>query len=238
MNPLANSEGTIGSGQHIENLRQHIESHGPYPPREVAQIGLQLVSAVETRHLVEVHHHDLRPRNINFVGGPGLEVEVTRRGLEVVHDGGEASPYLAPEYGTGEMTAAADVYSLGALLWFLATGRDPLGAEESMGHGLEDALPPDFLDEDAATLSRLLAQMMDTSPKKRVPLFDVELSLDALGRGEMWEKAAHEHDGLHADAVVATTTKPANWQWLVLPGVLAAIVLIMVVVGLWLGEPT
>ncbi|MBT3220968.1 MAG: hypothetical protein HN348_17935 [Proteobacteria bacterium] len=219
-----------------DKLRRHIETRGPYPPGEVARLGLQLVLAVEALPLADEHHDDLRPENVVMTGVMG--VELAGKGLLPIKEEGQASPYLAPEYGTAQLTGAADVYSLGALLWFLATGRDPLGAEESLGHGLEDALPSDFLDEDAATLSRLLIKMMEPSPQKRLSLFDVELSLDALARGEVWEKDDHEHDGLSANAVIATKIEPVSWQWLLFPVVLAVVVLVMVVFGLLLGEPT
>ncbi len=113
--------------------------HGPLPPREAGELVRQVAEAVAYAHRQGVIHRDLKPSNILLdrdghpkVSDFGLAKEV--RGLSQLTVTGQilgTPSYMAPEQAAGktdEVGPAADIYSLGALLYCLVTGRPPFHA--------------------------------------------------------------------------------------------------------------
>jgi tetratricopeptide (TPR) repeat protein/tRNA A-37 threonylcarbamoyl transferase component Bud32 len=112
---------------------------GPWPAREAARLVETLARAIHAAHRSGIIHRDLKPANIllSSEGVPKIadfglakcldtETGLTRTELIV------GSPsYMAPEQAGGNAAAvgpAADVYSLGAILYELLTGRPPFQA--------------------------------------------------------------------------------------------------------------
>lgn len=115
-----------------ELVRQH-----PLPPRNAARYLKTVAEAVEHAHEHGLLHRDLKPSNVLLDRDD--QPRVTDFGLAKRLDGttdltvtGQmlGSPnYLSPEAALGneqQLTPASDVYSLGATLYHLLTGRPPL----------------------------------------------------------------------------------------------------------------
>ena len=116
---------------------------GPLAPQEAAKIIQKVADAVAYAHDKGVIHRDLKPANIlldtageSKVTDFGLakrvesESDLTRTGAVM----GTPS-YMPPEQAAGktaEIGAAADVYSLGAILYCLLTGRPPFQSANTM----------------------------------------------------------------------------------------------------------
>ncbi|TWT97357.1 bifunctional serine/threonine-protein kinase/formylglycine-generating enzyme family protein [Neorhodopirellula pilleata] len=112
---------------------------GPLPPRDAANICKSIADAVQYAHEHGVIHRDLKPANIllDSNGTPrvtdfGLAKQIdansdlTRSGAIVGTPG-----YMPPEQASGsteQVGKASDVYSLGAILYCLLTGRPPFQA--------------------------------------------------------------------------------------------------------------
>ncbi|HEY2251740.1 MAG TPA: serine/threonine-protein kinase, partial [Planctomycetaceae bacterium] len=109
---------------------------GPLPPREAAQMVGKVSEAVEFAHQKGIVHRDLKPANIllDRAGQP----RVTDFGLAKQMHGDSGltrsgqimgtPSYMPPEQAAGkidEIGPAADIYSLGAILYELLTGRPP-----------------------------------------------------------------------------------------------------------------
>ena len=150
-----------------DTLGKLVAARGPLPPREAARLVALIAHAVQHAHEHGVLHRDLKPSNIllethqgdGSAGSSALPVpKVTDFGLAKVVDRTETltrtgavvgtPSYMAPEQATGrsDITPAADVYSLGAILYELLTGRPPFRAAHPVDTLLmvleQDPVPP------------------------------------------------------------------------------------------------
>jgi WD40 repeat protein len=116
------------------DLTQHLPRFAG-DPHAAAGLTAKLADAVHHAHQRGVLHRDLKPRNIllDDDGEPqitdfGLAKQVDASG-ELTESGAivGTAAYMAPEQARGEktITTAVDVYSLGAILYELLTGRPP-----------------------------------------------------------------------------------------------------------------
>jgi tetratricopeptide (TPR) repeat protein/predicted Ser/Thr protein kinase len=115
----------------------------PLPPREAAELLEVLARAIHCAHDRGIVHRDLKPGNVLLArdGTP----KITDFGLAKLVDGKEAHTrtgsvvgtpsYMAPEQALGQnrtIGPAADIYSLGSILYEALTGRPPFRGETPM----------------------------------------------------------------------------------------------------------
>jgi serine/threonine protein kinase len=110
-----------------KTLANMVRKRGKLPVGECVDLALQLTAALEFLHQHRLIHRDIKPPNIIFVNGApkfadvGLVTEIESKPRSVTYLGTEG--YIAPE---GPGTPAADVFSLGKVLYEAAMGKDRL----------------------------------------------------------------------------------------------------------------
>lgn len=158
---------------------------GPMPPREAASLLAKACRAIHYAHQHGVLHRDLKPSNIliDAQGEPhisdfGLAKQIeddsnlTRSGAVL----GTPS-YMPPEQAAGsrgQLGPASDVYSLGAILYQMLTGRPPFQAATTVDTVLlvleQDPLPPRLVNPKADRDLELIAlRALQKPPDLRYP---------------------------------------------------------------------
>ncbi len=128
------------------DLELFVERFGPIPPERTVFILLQAAGSLAEAHGRDIIHRDLKPSNIFLTVRGGLYdfVKVLDFGLAKQIEGVDAPAgltktgvvfgtprYLAPEtvYGTAGVDARADIYTFGAVAYWMLTGRAPFTAQ-------------------------------------------------------------------------------------------------------------
>ena len=108
-----------------KSLASELKERGTIPPRECLDFMLAVTEAAERLHQHQLIHRDIKPGNLIFVNHRpkladiDLVTDLSSHG-KVSHIGTDG--YMAPE---GPGTAAADVFSLGRILYVALTGKSP-----------------------------------------------------------------------------------------------------------------
>ncbi|MFI2286518.1 protein kinase domain-containing protein [Streptomyces niveus] len=120
--------------------------HGPLPARSVRILGSGLAHALQDIHGAGLIHRDLKPSNVLVtIEGPKVIDFGIARALETVTGAGltgtgglVGSPgFMAPEQVRGTpITPACDVFCLGSVLAYAATGHLPFGTADTAVHVL------------------------------------------------------------------------------------------------------
>jgi serine/threonine protein kinase len=115
-------------------LEERIKHGGPLELRETLRIGLQVASGLAAAHAQGLIHRDIKPANILLENGVqrvkitdfGLAVAAAEAGLAEFGVIAGTPPFMAPSQARGEGTSErSDLFSLGAVLYTLCTGRRP-----------------------------------------------------------------------------------------------------------------
>jgi serine/threonine protein kinase len=201
-----------------ETLAELIARRGRLPAAEVARLGTQMCAGLAAAHAAGLVHRDVKPHNL-LLGTDGV-LKLGDFGIAAGHEGTRltlagtvlgTAGYLAPEQARGEqVTAAADIYAVGAVLYELLTGEPSrtvgslaeLGAENGfeppdLAARVPDAPPelvtavtaclaprPEDRPSSAAALARLLAPVTSEAETLALPPDPDRRATEILARPE------------------------------------------------------
>jgi tRNA A-37 threonylcarbamoyl transferase component Bud32 len=163
-------------------LAKVIAEEAPLPTKTTVDLAEKLASALEAAHKRKILHRDIKPQNIlldqnrepyltdfgvaRLLGEPGL----TRGGVFL------GTPnYASPEQAKLlRLDERSDLYSLGVVMFEMATGRRPFSAEGAMDvlelH--KNVPPPNPIEIEPSTspeLARIILRLLEKEPSSRYP---------------------------------------------------------------------
>ena len=122
-------------------LQDKMDESGPIPVSEILHIGKQIASGLVAAHGLGLIHRDIKPANILIENGVVQKVKITDFGLARAADDASMTQsgmiagtplYMAPEQAKGaKLDARTDLFSLGSVLYALATGHAPFRASSA-----------------------------------------------------------------------------------------------------------
>ncbi|WP_159403781.1 serine/threonine-protein kinase [Streptomyces sp. NRRL S-646] len=159
-------------------LADWVAIHGPLPPATLRVLAGELAAALAAVHACGLAHRDVKPSNVLLGRARPMLIDfgIARAADDSRHTatgGVIGSPgYLAPEQATqGTVTEAGDVFSLGAVLVFAATGTNPFelpGEQPSAASLLYRIVHENArLDGVPAGLAQLVARCLAKEPQDR-----------------------------------------------------------------------
>ena len=180
------------------SLSDAVAAGGPLPMPAVFRLGLGLAEALQAIHAAGVVHRDLKPSNVLLAAdGPRVidfgiaraaeHSSLTRTGTVLGSAG-----FMAPEQITGGATGpAADVFALGAVLTFAATGQGPFGEGRTEALAYRVVFADPALDGVPHPVRAVVARCLAKDPQDRPAPGEVVAALAAIpaagpGPGEGW----------------------------------------------------
>ncbi len=192
------------------NLAEIVERYGPLPASRVIYLLRQACDALHEAHRAGIIHRDIKPANVFCAerGGAYDVVKVLDFGLakpmglndsaHLTREGAiTGSPhYMSPEQVMGDehLDERSDIYSLGAVAYFLVTGRPPFDEAQTMkvlfAHANQPPTPPSQLGVDVPqdveqVILRCLAKKTDDRYQDAKQLM---AALDACQDATGWDR--------------------------------------------------
>jgi tetratricopeptide (TPR) repeat protein len=197
------------SGGDVEGLIKKAADHKLPLPQSI-EIARSVCRGLEFAHARGIIHRDIKPGNVWMsadgtakVGDFGLAVAVDRSRLTQIGMMVGTVSYMPPEQAMGgEVTARADLYSLGAMLYEMVTGRPPFVGDDSVAiigqHINTPPVSPSWHRADLPpSLETLIMQLLEKDPQKRPASAKVVLeALESIGKAKAEEQPSTDRPTL------------------------------------------
>ena len=156
------------------SLAQAVAEHGPLPPGAVLALTAGLAEGLTAIHAVGVVHRDLKPSNVLLAAdGPRVidfgisraaeNSALTGTGLVIGSPG-----FMSPEQAEGGVIGPpSDVFSLGAVLTFAATGQGPFGSGSTAALVYRVVHGSPSLEQVPDDIRPLVQRCLDKDPARR-----------------------------------------------------------------------
>ena len=165
-----------------KTLKDYIQVKGPLSSELTLKIAAQIASALEAAHKAHIVHRDIKPQNIML--NQNLVAKVTDFGIAKVANTSTATitsfgktmgsvHYFSPEHAKGGYTdAKSDLYSLGVVMYEMATGKLPFDADSpvsvALKHIQEIPIEPKKINPNVSqALNQIIMKAMEKSTVNR-----------------------------------------------------------------------
>ena len=183
------------------SLAELVDRHGPLPPPRAVYLLRQACRALREAHAAGLIHRDIKPSNLFAARRGGMDDVAKLLDFGLVRPAAtDHAPhlseegqvlgtplYMSPEQATGgrDLDERSDIYSLGAVAYYLLTGRPPFdegGAIRTLiAHARDPVTPPSrLLDGIPDDLERVVLRCLAKDPADRFE--DAEGLERALGK--------------------------------------------------------
>ncbi len=163
------------------SLQTLVQQKGPLEPKDIVRVSMQIAAGLAAAHNQGLIHRDVKPGNI-LIERDVSRVMITDFGLaRAVDDAGMTQTgwlagtphYMSPEQSRGDdLDPRSDLFSLGSLMYFLATGREPFRGDKPYAviQKIINQQPTDAMALNAdipVALSDIIEKLLEKDPKNR-----------------------------------------------------------------------
>lgn len=163
------------------SLQAFVDENGPLEEKDIVRMAMQIASGLSAAHQQGLVHRDIKPANI-LIESDVSRVMITDFGLARTTDDVSMTQtgwlagtpnYMSPEQATGKsIDQRSDLFSLGSVMYFMATGRVPFRSDTPMGvlHRIHTENPTDVqqVNSDISrTLARIIEKLLEKDPQHR-----------------------------------------------------------------------
>ena len=175
------------------SLAEAVDTHGPLPEASLLALAAGLAESLNAIHAAGVVHRDLKPSNVLLAeDGPRVidfgisraveSTMLTQAGLVVGSPG-----FMSPEQATGyEVGPPSDIFNLGAVLAFAATGEGPFGTGTTVALLYRVAHGTPNLDRVPPAVRPLIEHCLAKDPAQRPTAGGLLAEVGALQPGGDW----------------------------------------------------
>ncbi len=174
------------------SLSSFVRTVGALPPSLVTQYGLAMLKKLEAEqssNLSASAQKSLRPDTITFDAQCNVVLEPPSENYLTMSLGSDAVPYIPPEQlEKGLVTATSDIYSIGAILYFMLTGSPPPMPERLHVQQAPGPVSINFANSQdiPSDLAQVIAIALQPNPLERYPsalvMYQALAALDTKGQ--------------------------------------------------------
>lgn len=217
-----------------DSLREIIARRAPFDPDEISRIGSFIAEGIQVAHENGVIHRDIKPHNVMMTREGdvrlldfGIARDVTGGAKSITETGTliGTPEYMSPEQFQGEkVDARTDIYSLGVVLFQMATAQLPFAAETPISLGIkhvsEQPVPPRSITPEVPVwLNSVILKCLEKRREDRYPTAG-DLADDLKGRGRQRRHVKRlrngdfliEEDGAESWALVLASRTEKDWS--------------------------
>ncbi len=221
------------------SLQTFVQEHGPLDSKSIIRIASQVAAGLAAAHRQGLVHRDIKPANILLENGLSRAL-ITDFGLARAADDAAASQtgwlagtphYMSPEQAQGaDLDGRSDLFSLGSVIYFMATGREPFRASQPLSilqkivsdqpmaaHRINSDVP--------RQLSRVVDRLLEKKPEDRIQ--------SAQQLCELLESYLAHLQQPQTMSLPRLPVSPRHWRRF---GYVAAAIGLFLVVGLGIGS--
>jgi hypothetical protein len=187
------------------NLGELVNRHGPISPGRTVYLLRQACASLAEAHAMGLIHRDIKPGNIMLTQQAGLADVLKVLDFGVVQHIGRAEDddrltqtglvvgtpgYMSPEQATGIADVRSDIYGLGAVGYFLLSGKVPFNGTWTQRFRSEPAPLQNLRPEVPRDLEEVILKCLRFDPEERyADIQQVDTELAACACAASWNSA-------------------------------------------------